>query len=222
MAINHPWKLTPQQAYRLQKTLRRKLKFYPIGDDQIKKVGGLDASYTDNVIHGVVAVVDYASQQLIDCAQATLPVNFPYIGGLLSFRESPVYIEALMKLKSLPDVLIVDGHGIAHPRRFGIACHLGLIMGIPTIGCAKSILVGNQGDLTLEMGSRAYLFDERQDILGMAVRTRAGVKPVYVSSGHLIDLESAGRIILRCCRGFRLPEPVRMAHKMAALRNYTN
>jgi deoxyribonuclease V len=209
------WLVSPEQASHLQEDLRQYLILTPLGEENIITVGGVDASYTDVNIYAAAVVVDYASQSLQEWASATLPISYPYIPGLLAFRESPAILEALAKLKTLPDVLIVDGHGIAHPRRFGIACHLGLILDLPTIGCAKSILIGNLKDLPKEDKSQIGLFDNQQDLLGMAVCTIPGVKPVYISAGHRIDLESAVRVIQRCCRGYRLPEPVRLAHKLA-------
>ncbi len=146
-------------------------------------------------------------------AKAEEPINFPYIPGLLSFREVPAFLTALARLKTLPDVLIVDGHGLAHPRRFGLACHLGVLLDLPTIGCAKSVLVGEVGPLNTLVGSTVEMKVD-DEVLGLAVRTRENVKPVYVSIGNQVDLPSAARIILTCGKGYRLPEPTRQAHKM--------
>ena len=141
-----------------------------------------------------------------------VPLAFPYIPGLLSFREAPAILAALAQLERLPDVLIIDGHGIAHPRRFGIACHLGVLLDMPVIGCAKSILVGRVAQLGEAAGSTASLVD-KDECVGMALRTRAGVKPVFVTVGNRVNLETAVCFVLSCGRGYRLPEPTRLAHQ---------
>jgi deoxyribonuclease V len=151
----------------------------------------------------------------LEQAAAEMPLAFPYIPGLLSFREAPAILSALAQLSVLPDVLIVDGHGWAHPRRFGLACHLGVLLDLPTIGCAKSILTGQARALSETAGSTAELLDGSQ-VIGLALRTRPGVRPVYVSVGHRVDLASAARIIIDCGRGFQLPEPTRQAHRLAS------
>jgi deoxyribonuclease V len=166
--------------------------------------------------------MDFPEMRIRARAVGESRAGFPYVPGLLSFRETPAILAALEQLFAaprgepyrLPDVLIVDGHGLAHPRRFGIACHIGVLLDIPTIGCAKSVLVGEVGELGEEAGCVADLvFGE--EIIGAAVRTRKGVKPVYVSVGHKIDLESAISLVLACCQGRRLPEPTRQAHILA-------
>jgi len=142
------------------------------------------------------------------------PLTFPYVPGLLAFREVPVLAEAFRRLSQRPDLLLVDGQGLAHPRRFGIACHLGLLLDLPTIGCAKSRLVGEHGPLGEDVGRRTELRDG-PEVLGLVLRTRAGVTPVYVSVGHRIGLSEAAEWTLRLCRGYRLPEPARLAHQAA-------
>ena len=141
--------------------------------------------------------------------------RLPYIPGLLSFRETPVLADALEALTTAPDIIMVDGQGYAHPRRFGIACHIGLLADTPTVGCAKSILRGRHATLGREEGAQAPLVDGGE-VVGMALRTRADVPPVYVSVGHKVDLDSATCWVLACCRGRRLPEPTRLAHQAAA------
>jgi deoxyribonuclease V len=141
-------------------------------------------------------------------------VEFPYVPGLLSFREAPLILAALEKITAVPDLIMVDGQGIAHPRRMGLASHLGLFLGVPTIGCAKSRLCGECEEPGNEPGSYADLTD-KGEVIGATLRTRAGVKPVYVSIGHMIDLPSAMHWVLACCRGYRLPEPTRLAHQAA-------
>ena len=160
-------------------------------------------------------VLDFSTLEPIEQATAQLPLSFPYIPGLLSFREAPAVLEALGKLSTLPDVLFVDGHGVAHPRRFGMACHLGIMLNIPTIGCGKSILIGEHASLGETTGSTAELMADGECV-GLVVRSRQHVKPVYVSVGHRVDLDSARRIVLSCTRGYRLPEPSRLAHQLAA------
>jgi deoxyribonuclease V len=142
-------------------------------------------------------------------------VTFPYVPGLLSFREAPVVLEACERLQLSPDLFIVDGQGIAHPRRLGLASHLGLCFDRPTIGCAKSILVGRHAPVGPEVGDAAEMVD-RGEVVGLALRTKSGVKPVYVSIGSGIDLSSAATWVLRCSRGYRLPEPQRQAHLAAS------
>jgi deoxyribonuclease V len=153
--------------------------------------------------------------QLMDQATAELPTPFPYIPGLLSFREIPVILAALEKLQTTPDVLMTDGHGMAHPRRFGLACHLGVLLDLPTIGCAKSVFVGEHETLPEAQGSTKPLMDGAETI-GMAMRTRDKVKPIYVSIGQYVDLSSAVRVVLACGVGYRLPGPIRWADRLAS------
>jgi deoxyribonuclease V len=159
-------------------------------------------------------VLTYPDLEWLTGAVAESPVRFPYVPGLLSFREIPALLAAIEQLDVLPDVILCDGHGIAHPRRFGLACHLGLWLGQPTVGCAKSLLYGQHADPALERGSVASLVGGEQGI-GAVVRTRTNVKPVYVSVGHLISLSDAVEIVLNCASRYRLPEPLRAAHRMA-------
>jgi deoxyribonuclease V len=146
-------------------------------------------------------------------------VRFPYVPGLLSFREAPGLLAVLRRLRRVPDVLLCDGHGRAHPRRFGLACHVGLLAGLPSVGCAKSLLAGRHGRLGERRGSRSPLREttlQREEIIGTALRTRDGVRPVYVSVGHRIDLASAEALVLECAVGFRIPEPTRRADHLVA------
>ncbi len=210
----HAWEISPLEARQLQETLRVQIRVEPLLEGQITRIGGVDASFGPESIYAAAVVLDYATQELIERTTAQLPLSFPYIPGLLSFREAPAVLEALGKLSSLPDVLIVDGHGYAHPRRFGLACHLGILLDLPTIGCAKSVLVGEHSALGEITGSSTELQEDGETI-GLALRTRKKVKPVYVSIGHKVDLDSARRILLACTRGYRLPEPTRLAHQLA-------
>jgi len=165
----------------------------------------------------VVVVLDFPSLELIEVAETTLPVEFPYIPGLLSFRETPVALEAFNKLQNEPDLIFCDGQGIAHPRRFGIACHIGLLAGKPSIGVAKSILVGSFGSLGTKRGDSANLV-HNGEVVGVALRTKDKVQPVYVSIGHRISLGTAVELTLRCCIKARLPEPLKLADKLASFR----
>lgn len=210
----HPWDLSPQEARQLQESLREQVLVQPLAEERITTIAGVDASFGREVIHAAVVLLAYPSLESIEQATAQLPLSFPYVPGLLSFREAPAILAALEQLGTSPDVLLVDGHGYAHPRRFGLACHLGVWLDIPSIGCAKTILVGKQAPLEETVGSSAELLDDGE-VIGLAVRTRQKVKPVYVSIGHRVDLDSAMRIVLACRRGYRLPEPARLAHKVA-------
>lgn len=180
------------------------------------KIAGIDVSVARFAGTGRVAIVvlDYSSLELIDTAVYEGKISFPYVPGLLSFREAPLIIEAWKQLSVKPDIIMVDGQGIAHPRRFGIAAHLGLLFDIPSIGCAKSRLIGSHDILPDKAGSHTLLKDNNETI-GAAVRTRNGVKPLYISIGHKIDLAGAIETVFKCCRGYRLPEPTRMAHMAA-------
>ncbi len=164
---------------------------------------------------GAVVLWDAEARVVVEQCVAVCELRFPYIPGLLSFREAPVLLAALGKLKHTPDVLMCDGHGLAHPRRFGIACHLGVIIGLPTIGCAKSRLVGEYEEPSSRRGSRSSLTHQGQTV-GTVLRTRNKVKPVFVSIGHQIDLDSAERIVLDCAARYKLPEPTRLADRLAA------
>lgn len=208
---SHSWDLGPREAIQLQQELRTQIRVQPLYNEGIRTIGGVDASFDKGKIQAAAVVLDYHSLEKVDQASAEGPLSFPYIPGLLSFRETPAYLEALARLNALPDVLIVDGHGVAHPRRFGIACHLGVLLDLPAIGCAKSILVGEVDPLDESRGSTAEIKLDGE-VLGLALRTRDNVKPVYVSVGHRVDLPSAARIALASGRGYGLPEPARQAH----------
>jgi deoxyribonuclease V len=162
-----------------------------------------------------VAVLDAGTLECIESTCIDVEIRFPYIPGLLSFREGPAVIAALDRLRTVPDLLIIDGQGLAHPRRFGLACHIGVYTGLPAIGCAKSRLCGTHRMPGRKRGARAVLKD-RGDVIGAVVRTRTGVKPVYVSIGHRIDLETGIAWVLRCCTWYRLPETTRQAHRLAS------
>jgi len=214
MAANplHSWDITPGEAVEVQQRLRNMVRLQPLARPAAT-IGGADISfnkYSETVYAGIV-VLGLADLRIIESAGVRSVARFPYVPGLLSFREAPSLLEAWEKLKTKPDVLMLDGQGIAHPRRFGIACHVGVSLDWPTIGCAKSILVGRYGELGVEAGSRAPLVDKGEQV-GVALRTKNKVSPVYVSPGHLIDLDSAVDLVLRSTTKYRMPEPTRQAH----------
>jgi len=210
----HSWNLLPDEAVRLQSSLSKKVVITPL-PETISTIGGVDVGYEEGKARAAIAVLTYPALQRISYSVAEIPCDFPYIPGLLSFREAPAALAALEKLPQLPDVLMIDGQGIAHPRRLGIASHLGILLDIPAIGCAKSPLIGHYMALGNNAGDKAPLTDGNE-ILGMAVRTKSGCKPMIISVGHRCDLADAVQLVLNCCRGYRLPEPTRLAHKIAS------
>ncbi len=213
----HPWDLSPREAMALQRELAsRVVRDGSPADEDVRFVAGSDVAF-DNArgrAAGAIVVLAYPSLEVVEEATVEVPVPFPYVPGLLSFRETPVLLEAFAALKHTPDLLMVDGHGYAHPRRFGFACHLGLLLDLPTIGVAKSRLVGVPARVGEPRGSRADLVDGGE-VIGSLLRTRERVKPVYVSIGHRISLAAAERWVLACATRYRLPEPTRLADKLS-------
>ena len=215
MSIQHRWDLMPAQAIALQKELAAQVDTStPIDLDHLKQVAGVDVSVKNNVSRAAVVVMSYPKFEILEAVTATMPTKFPYIPGLLSFREGEVILAAHQQLKLIPDVYIFDGMGIAHPRRLGIAAHIGLWLDRPTVGCGKTYLLGDYTEPDGEQGSTSPLIDKGQTI-GMVVRTRTNVQPVYISPGHHATLETATALILRCTTRYRLPEPIRAAHNTA-------
>jgi deoxyribonuclease V len=213
---DHPWNVTPQEAILIQQRLRAQV----IREDRlpsISLVAGVDVGFQNGgqLARAAVALLRFPELDLVETAVAQQPVTFPYIPGLLSFREVPVILEALSCLHRTPDLLLCDGHGLAHPRRFGFASHLGLVCDLPSIGVAKSLLVGEHAPVSDAPGAWQPLLD-RNETIGAAVRTRLGVKPIFVSIGHRLSLETAITYTLRCTLGYRLPEPTRQAHRLAS------
>jgi deoxyribonuclease V len=213
----HPWDVSPAEAIRLQEALRSQVILENrLGD--VKTVAGVDVGVRGDVARAAVVVLRYPELDVLDVARMDRRVTFPYIPGLLAFREAPAVLAACEALDSEPDLFFLDGHGLAHPRRMGLACHIGLCLDRPAIGCAKSRLCGEHDDLPQEAGSWVSLRDGMETI-GAVVRTRRGSKPVYVSTGHRVDLETAVWWVLATRRpaagkflGYRLPEPCRQAH----------
>jgi deoxyribonuclease V len=209
----HPWNVPPAEAVAIQKRLAAQVVLEGAPQD-VRVVAGADISVGGGRGKGAVVLLSYPELRPLEQQVAETELTFPYVPGLLAFREVPVLAEAFRRLSRRPDLLLVDGQGLAHQRRFGIACHLGILLDLPTIGCAKSRLVGEHGLLGEEAGSRTELRDG-SEVLGVVLRTRAGVTPVYVSVGHRISLGEAAEWVLRLCRGYRLPEPARLAHQAA-------
>ncbi len=212
----HNWDLTPQQAIALQQELRHKV----ITTDQfgpVRTIAGVDVGFEKqgSVTRAAVVVMSFPELEVITSAIARQPTRLPYIPGLLSFREVPTVIDALSQLAQTPDLLLCDGQGYAHPRRFGIASHLGLLTDIPSIGVGKSRLVGSYQEVGPERGSRQYLYHQNE-IIGMVLRNRALVKEIYISCGHRVSLDSAVQWVEATSSRYRLPEPIRQAHKLAS------
>lgn len=210
----HDWNLTPEDAIALQKTLANRVVTQTDFDVKtVQTVAGIDVSLQGEG-QAAIAVVRLSDLTVIEEVTAGAKITFPYVPGLLSFRESPLVLAALNKLQTRPDVLMVDGQGRAHPRRFGIACHLGLWTGIPSLGVAKSVLCGRFENLGEEPGSQAPLV-HRGETIGMALRSKVRTNPLIISVGHRMDLETAVGLVQRCLRKYRLPEPTRAAHNAA-------
>ncbi len=217
----HPWRVSPAEAIAIQARLAPQV-IPEGGPEGVRYVAGADIALGKPALSGVersngrgaVVLLSYPDLRLIAHHLVDEPVPFPYVPGLLAFREVPVLARAFEKLERTPDLLLVDGHGLSHQRRFGIACHLGLLLDVPTIGVAKSRLVGRHDDPPPEAGGRAELRDG-PDLVGLVLRTRDGVSPVYVSVGHRIGLHEAAEWVLRLCRGYRLPEPTRLADQLS-------
>jgi deoxyribonuclease V len=215
----HPWDLTPAEAIALQRELAgRVVREGGPAERDVRLIAGADVAFDKPNGRGVGAVVVLACPSLETVEEVTVeaPVMFPYVPGLLSFRETPVLLEAFSKVKVRPDLLMVDGHGYAHPRRFGFACHVGLLLDVPTIGVAKSRLIGGQETVAGPRGSRAELTHDGE-VIGSMLRTRQGVRSIYVSVGHRISLAAAEAWVLRCATGYRVPEPTRRADRLASI-----
>jgi deoxyribonuclease V len=208
----HSWDMSPGEAVALQKELRDRVIVEPL-HRKIETIAGADISfnkYSPTLYAGIV-VLNVQTLEVIEEVGVVTQVTFPYLPGLLSFRETPPLLEAWSKLKSEPDAVMIDGHGLAHPRRFGIACHVGLLVDRPTLGCGKSVLVGKYQEPPPERGSWTPMLD-KGEVVGAALRTKSKVSPIYVTVGHRIDLESAIALTLQCDGGYRQPEPTRRAH----------
>lgn len=213
----HGWDVAPKEAVAIQNELRERVELRPL-PKRIRFVAGADIAFNkfSPEIHAGIVVLELPDLRVVESAGVVSKATFPYVPGLLSFRESPAVLEVLAKLSRRPDVIVTDGAGYAHPRRFGIACHLGLLTGIPSIGCAKSLLVGEHEPPGETSGSAAPIVHKGETV-GVALRTKDRTNPVFVSPGHLSDVESSAAFILQCVRGYperskyRVPEPTRLA-----------
>ncbi len=209
----HRWDVSPSEAKEIQQELRSKVSTKRTFG-QVNTVAGVDVSIKGEVARAAIVVLSYPELTPLDYGLAELPAEFPYIPGLLAFREAPAVLAALEKLKSEPDLFIFDAQGLAHPRRMGLATHLGVIIDRPSVGCAKSRLWGKHHEPGPERGSYTHLYDG-DEVIGAVVRTRTGVNPLYVSIGHKVDLPAAIEYVLGCCTKYRLPETTRYAHRVA-------
>ncbi len=233
--FSHSWNLSPQEAIKLQEEIRKKI-ILKKGFSKIKRIAGADISFskksnkvypTKPAFHGTLCAADrpegrsrayaavvvfsFPELEILEEQNAIGSLSFPYIPGLLTFREGPLLIEAFKKINIEPDVIMFDGQGIAHPKRLGLATHLGILLDKPTIGCAKSRLIGTYQEPEREKDSYSLLKDD-DEVIGAILRTQKNTSCVFVSPGHKIDLESSIEIVLKCLRGYRLPEPTRQAH----------
>lgn len=214
--MRHSFNTTPKEAIELQKKLREEIQLVSLSQ-QVKYIAGADVSFNkfERDVYAGIIVLTYPELEPVEHVCVREEVDFPYIPGLLSFREIPPLLLAWDRLQIKPDVVVVDGHGIAHPRRMGIATHFGLVTEIPTIGCAKSKLYGTYGEPGAEAGSFSHIIDPKTgEVIGMALRSKKRSKPILVSPGNLITLEESVEIIKHTLRGYRLPEPTRLAHNM--------
>ncbi len=209
----HPWRVGYKKAVEIQDALRDLLVFKK-PEGKISTVAGADVSYdkrSDRFFAGVVVCTYGKRFEKIEESTAAGKAGFPYIPGLLSFREAPILLRAFKKLKNTPDVILFDGQGIAHPRYFGLASHMGLILDRPSVGCAKSRLVGEYDCVKNVAGGYSRLF-YKDKVVGAVLRTKVNTNPIFVSAGHKTNLRFAIRIALKTCRGYRIPEPIRQAH----------
>jgi deoxyribonuclease V len=208
--MDHPFNVSLSKAIDIQEELKERIKIIKFRK-KIKIVGGADVAYKEDKAYGVVVCLELPNLNLIERKEEILKVKFPYIPSLLAFREGEVILRAIKRLKISPDIFIFNGHGIAHPRRMGLATHLGIILDIPTIGCAKNRLIGTYEEPIKSKGAYSLL-KEGEDTVGAVLCSKDKSKPIFISPGNKIDLISAIDIVLKCCKNYRLPEPLRLAH----------
>jgi deoxyribonuclease V len=213
----HSWDVSAEEAVAIQRRLRalvvRENGFDPA---QVRTIAGIDASYRDKA-YAAIVVLAFPELQVVEQAVAERETPFPYVPGLLSFREAPAVLDAMEKLTARPDLLMFDGQGIAHPRRLGIAAHMGVYLGLPSIGCAKSRLTGNYTEPGPNSGDMSPLMAGREQV-GVVLRSKLRTNPLFISIGHLIDLSTATSFVVQTLRGYRLPEPTRQADRLAGAR----
>ena len=210
----HTWDVSPEEAVAIQQRLRAHVR--PTNSftlESLRTVAGVDAAYREGG-RAAVVVLSYPDMRPLEEVVASRETVFPYVPGLLSFREAPAVLDALAKLRTRPDLLIFDGQGYAHPRRLGLAAHLGVYLDMPSIGCAKSRLIGRYDEPGPNPGDRSPLVD-RGEVIGAVLRTKPRTNPLFISIGHKIDLDTAVAVVLRCLRGYRLPEPTRLADRLS-------
>jgi deoxyribonuclease V len=210
--MRHDWRVSPKDAIKIQKELAKKVEIIPL-EKEINYIAGADVSLNlfSTTMYAGIEVFTFPEMIPVTHALVKTETTFPYIPGLLSFREIPALLECWEKLSLKPDLVVVDGQGIAHPRRIGIASHFGVLANVPTIGCAKNILTGNYTEPALTRGSFSHIID-KEEVIGAAVRTKDRVKPVFISPGHLITLDQSLSLIKQVTQKHRLPEPTRLAH----------
>jgi deoxyribonuclease V len=211
----HTWDVSPKEAVEIQKKLKSEIKLQPL-PRSIRLIAGADVSfnrYEKDVYAGIV-VLSYPELEVVEKQCVRVEVNFPYVSGLLSFREIPPLLKVWEKIKHTPDIVVVDGQGIAHPRRLGIASHFGLVVNTPTIGCAKSVLYGiPEHELKPDVGGVTYMKDPKtNERIGVFLQSKVRSNPLIISPGHMCDVDSALHLVSSCLRGYRLPEPTRQAH----------
>jgi len=208
--FNHRWNVNAKEALKIQERLAKKVRISN-GLSRLDLIGGADVAYSQTKTFAVVIVLDFKSLKVVARSFGVAPLVFPYIPGLLSFREGPALLRAFEGLKVDPDLVIFDGQGVAHPRGLGVAAHMGVLLDMPTIGCAKSKLIGEYEEPGAERGRYSSLWIGGKES-GVVLRTKKGVRPVFVSPGHLVDIPTSASIVLKVCQGYRLPEPTRQAH----------
>jgi deoxyribonuclease V len=211
----HSWNIPPKEAVALQKRLASQVVLTPL-PGRISLIAGADVGYSrrHNTAVAVLATYTFPGLEFRELVQLHDEISYPYVPGLLSFREVPLMVQTFQLLREQPDVVLCDGQGIAHPRGLGLASHLGLWLNLPTVGCAKTRLVGSHGKVGPKKGQYRSLM-HRNNRVGVVLRTRAKVKPLYVSPGHLAEVDSSRKLVVRCCLKYRLPEPIRKAHLAA-------
>ena len=209
----HSWQTTPKEAIQIQKRLAGKVKLTG-GKRTPKIIAGTDISMNrhSTTFYAGIVLLEFPSLEIIDSFTLIDTVHTPYIPGLLSFREGPPLLKLFRQVTTTPDLIFFDGHGVAHPRRFGLACHMGLYLGVPTIGCGKTKLVGEYTEPENKKGASSKLVDKDNNLMGTVLRTKINCKPVFISPGHKIDFASATRLALECTTKYRIPEPTRQAH----------
>ncbi len=209
----HDWNVSLEEAVQIQNMLRDKIKLTPLEIDKVRYVAGVDLSFPDRETgYAVIVVVDLYNMRVVENVSAKAKVEFDYVPGLLAFREGPIFLKAWENLDFCPDAVVFDGHGIAHPRGLGIASHMGLWINLPTVGVAKSKLYGNYEKLGESRWSQSPLLDRCGNKIGIVMRTMEGSQPIFVSPGHLCDVDSSAELVKRLCLNHRLPEPTRLAH----------